>query len=164
MSLKNIIENCGIISTITGISFTWIWEKIGRKLYFRYKLTKLLPSKKGYILVVGTKGNIENAKTKIEEQMNHEFKKLKNAPIKKIEIPECCEASDIKIIIQQIDALRFQMAKIKSDPTIHLFYAGPLVIIAHIAAFLSNKDQTYIYQHNPKLGKYECWGKIEKKY
>lgn len=164
MSLENIIENCGIISTITGISFTWIWEKWIRKIYFKYKIKKMLPSAKGYILVVGPKGNLENTKTKIEAQWNQELQALKNLPIREIETPEICEASDIKIVIEKIDAFRAQMAKNKSEPTIHLFYSGPSVIMAHIGAFLSNKDQTYIYQHNPKLGKYECWGKIEKKY
>ena len=159
--MKELLDVVLTVFGITGwslsIIFVALWEKVFRHRYYRWKYRK---TKTGsdYILIVGNKDNINNAKAKISTQSESSLPKLKGLPIEPIELPEICTAATSKELIDKLNGLRSNMAKVQKF-NMHLFYAGPVVLSAYIGGFFYNKDNVYVYQQNAAK-EYEYWGSI----
>jgi hypothetical protein len=137
----------------------FIWEKGIRKFYYRFKLRKCKATN-DYILLISVSNNIENAKAKIISQSKNNLHHLKNLQIETIELPENCEASDIQPTLQKIIEIRKKMASVGGKFTVHLFYAGPCIMMGPIGAVMGNQDTVHIY-HPDKDRNYNYWGKLK---
>ena len=160
--MNDLLATLANIITITGWSLSVVlialWEKVLRRLFYRWKYRKSKVAN-SYILIVGIKKNIENMKAKIANQTDNSLPKLKGLPMEVIELPDNCNVATPTEMIAKLEGLRDNMAKAQKF-NVHLFYAGPVALTAFIGGFFYNKDNVYIYHQDFNTKEYECWGAI----
>lgn len=116
-------------------------------------------------MMVALKQHLEHAKAEIEELRKDGGKlaHLKGMAVTTHELPNRCTPQDAFEAVEWVINIREEMAK-DSRRDIHLIYAGPIMILAKIAAKLANSGNIHLYQFNSRAEgekEYEYWGRLQ---
>jgi hypothetical protein len=162
---QELLTNAANIATILtfggpvlGGFVVWLANKFFPRINGWWKYRRLKPSD-NYILVISTENNLENVKTDITKSCKGSLKKLQGLKQVEIKLPNECTKDDIDPLLENLNSIRVKMAK-AGKTTVHLFYAGPVVLPMFNGAFFVNKDLVYTYQKNTRTKVYELWGPL----
>jgi hypothetical protein len=161
---QELLTNGASIATILGFLYTvlggfvvWVANKFFPRIKGWWKYRRLKPSN-NYILVISSDKNLESVKAAIKDQFGSSLNKLNGLEQAEIKLPQECTEDDIDKLLGNLNSIRVKMAK-AGKTTVHLFYAGPVVLTMYIGAFFGNKDQVHIYARN-RDNTYKWWGTL----